>query len=219
MDPFFPEFSCGVTCLLRIGRRGMIPKISCSSVKTTWISAAVYPGIHSPNVLTSSTRQPILQHHFSSTICWADCQPQRAKTDTYRRICIPLQFCNFETIGTRSTTEFHQGLTDCTRCGKLPPPRPLESWLWQIVSKKKKHQVSLCTLVSKSIETRRACISYVLLSRQGGGRPTERRRNLLYLGAVHKLVLCVNDSVGRCSSSCVTDRHAVPICSLIFGAL
>ena len=64
MDPFFPEFSCGAACLSRIGRCGLIPKMSCSSVKSTWVSVALYPGIRNPIEKTSSIKQPILSTSF-----------------------------------------------------------------------------------------------------------------------------------------------------------
>ena len=35
-------------------------------------------------------------HHFSSTFCLADCQPQRARKDTHRRLRIPLPFSDFD---------------------------------------------------------------------------------------------------------------------------
>ena len=47
-----------------------LSKIFCAtSVKSIWISVVRYPGIRNPNVSTSSIRQPILFHHFSSTFC------------------------------------------------------------------------------------------------------------------------------------------------------
>ena len=67
MDPFFPEFLRGVTCLVRSKRCVLIPKVVCSSATSTWTSWARYPGIRNPNAWNSSMRQQILFHHFSST--------------------------------------------------------------------------------------------------------------------------------------------------------
>ena len=50
--------------LLRIERCDPIPKILCSSVKSTWISLALYPEIRKPKVLSSSIKHSILSTTF-----------------------------------------------------------------------------------------------------------------------------------------------------------
>ena len=50
--------------LLRIERCDPIPKILCSSVKSTWISLALYPEIRKPKVLSSSIKHSILATTF-----------------------------------------------------------------------------------------------------------------------------------------------------------
>ena len=82
--------------LLRIERCDPIPKILCSSVKSTWISLALYPEIRKPKVLSSSIKAFDPCHHFSSKFCWVAGQPQHVWTGTYRRICIPIQCRNLE---------------------------------------------------------------------------------------------------------------------------
>ena len=63
----FPTFLRGVTCLSRIEGGDRILKISCPSVQSSWISAALYPGTHNPIASTYSVKQQILLQHFSST--------------------------------------------------------------------------------------------------------------------------------------------------------
>ena len=45
MDPFFPEYLCGVMHPLRVARCASVRRIVFPSVKSTWISAAHCPGI------------------------------------------------------------------------------------------------------------------------------------------------------------------------------
>ena len=76
--------------LLRIERCDPIPKILCSSVKSTWISLALYPEIRKPKVLSSSIKHSILSTTFLRI--FAGLPVSRS----YRRICIPIQFCNLD---------------------------------------------------------------------------------------------------------------------------
>ena len=76
--------------LLRIERCDPIPKILCSSVKSTWISLALYPEIRKPKVLSSSIKHSILSTTFIRI--FAGLPVSRS----YRRICIPIQFCNLD---------------------------------------------------------------------------------------------------------------------------
>ena len=78
MDPLFPQLLRGEANLLRNARCALIPRILCSSQKSTWISAAQNPGIRNPHASHDSLSQQILFHHFSLAFCWADCQPQCA---------------------------------------------------------------------------------------------------------------------------------------------
>ena len=51
------------------------PRMLGSSVKSTWISAALCPGIRTLNGSNSSTNLPILFQRFFSAYYWADCPP------------------------------------------------------------------------------------------------------------------------------------------------
>ena len=53
------------------------PRMLGSSVKSTWISAALCPGLRNLNVSNSSTNLPMLFQHFFSAYYWADCPPQK----------------------------------------------------------------------------------------------------------------------------------------------
>ena len=64
MDPFCPEFSCGVMHLLRIARCALVPRAVGPSLKANWISAARCPGIRSLIAWNSSTRQQTLCHQY-----------------------------------------------------------------------------------------------------------------------------------------------------------
>ena len=74
----FPNFLRGEANLLRNARCAFIPRILCSSQKSTWISAAQNPGIRNPYASHDSSSQQIVFHNFSLAFCWADCQPQCA---------------------------------------------------------------------------------------------------------------------------------------------
>ena len=107
-----------VVCLSRFWRCDLIPKIVCSSVKSTSTSAALHPGIRNQNVLTPSRRLLVLFHHFSSALYWADCQLQYLWVHTCRRICVPIQICNFDIREdvNEHTTDSYNSLTviSCT---------------------------------------------------------------------------------------------------------
>ena len=98
--PFLSRFfTVAVVHFVKCARCASVTRISGSSVKSTWMSATLCPGIRNPIASNSSMRQQILSHHFSSAVCWADCQPQRAWIRNFRRFCIPIQICNFQHTG------------------------------------------------------------------------------------------------------------------------
>ena len=66
MDPFFPDFLSGVLYLLRTARCALVPRIVCPSVKSTWISAVLDPGMHNRIAWNASTEQQNLFHYFLS---------------------------------------------------------------------------------------------------------------------------------------------------------
>ena len=55
MDPFFPENLRGIVYLMRSARCAAVPKIVCSSVKSTWISAALRPEVRNPIAANRAT--------------------------------------------------------------------------------------------------------------------------------------------------------------------
>ena len=69
MDPFFSRFLQAVKYILRSARCASVPRIWCSSVKSTRISATLHPGKRNQLAWSSSVRQQHLHHHFSSISC------------------------------------------------------------------------------------------------------------------------------------------------------
>ena len=65
MDPLFPQLLRGEANLLRNARCALIPRILCSSQKSTRIPAAQNPGIRNPHASHDSLSQQIVFHNFS----------------------------------------------------------------------------------------------------------------------------------------------------------
>ena len=155
-----------LTCLLSRERCDLIPKIPRSFVKSTWILAALYPGMRNPNVLTSSIKQPILSHHFPSTLCWTDCQPSRARTCTYRRICIPIQSCNFdirENVSSHTTDSYN--FLQSNSCTVFDHDFRMDDFSWgRCLSK-----VCFCQCVSAIWEQERTILLFVHVGCLRGG--------------------------------------------------
>ena len=64
MDPFFPELSCGVLCLI-----ASVPRFGCLSATSTWISAATDPETFRLVALNSAIKQQNLFLHSFSASC------------------------------------------------------------------------------------------------------------------------------------------------------
>ena len=77
-------------------RCDLIPKILCSSVKSTSTSAAPYPGICNPHVLTPSVRSLILFHQFLCFFTGLTVHLSMSGWTLVAEFAFPIQFCNVD---------------------------------------------------------------------------------------------------------------------------